>query len=75
MELARYTANCHTISCRGMLILFSYGTPVAAEINNIYYKTTKQWSQTTTKHINSWLKYKVPLEKDQSFFDGLGETP
>jgi hypothetical protein len=39
----------------GVVILFSYNTPVAALIpGNGYVQTSRKFSRTTSKHINSW---------------------
>ena len=41
----------------GAVILFSYSTPVAAMLpSGKYVKTSEWYSQTTTHHINKWLK-------------------
>ena len=41
----------------GAVILFSYSTPVAALLPSGQYVKTSEWySQTTTRHINKWLK-------------------
>ena len=61
-------------------VLFSYSTPVAAhsEQSMSFYKTTKKWSPTTTRHINKWLQAQggpeVVLVADQSWFDTLVEV-
>ena len=53
-------------------ILFSYETPVAAIIDGKAFKTDRQWSRTTSKHINSWLKYYDWVDiKPQEFFNAL----
>jgi hypothetical protein len=40
----------------GNTVLFSYSTPVACHIpGQGFYRTTKQWSRTTSKHINQWI--------------------
>ena len=54
-------------------ILVSYETPVAAKINENYFKTDKKWSKTTSKHINSFFDGCKYEEKPQSFFDNLLE--
>jgi len=50
-------------------VLFSYETPVACRINNVFYKTSKKWSASTSKHIKNWVEDCRVIEKDQSFFD------
>lgn len=40
----------------GTTILFSYRTAVACHIPGLgYYRTTKAYSRTTSKHITQWL--------------------
>jgi hypothetical protein len=41
----------------GTEVLFSYSTPVAALVpGKGWIRTAQQWSSTTTKHINAWLR-------------------
>lgn len=41
----------------GIAVAFSYGVPVAAFIlGRGWFRTTKKWSNTTTRHINKFLK-------------------
>lgn len=53
----------------GTKVLFSYHTPVAAWINGAFFKTSKKWSNTTTRHINSWTH--LATEKPQEYFYNL----
>jgi len=56
----------------GTSVLFSYSTPVACyKINLGYFRTTKKWSQTTTRHINHWLDGREATQTEQVFFDNL----
>ena len=59
----------------GTSVLFSYETPVACSIisltDNGYYRTSKKWSATTTRHINKWLDGVLAKEQPQAYFDGL----
>jgi len=54
-------------------VLFSYNTPVAAYFNGVFYRTSKKWSNTTSKHINKWLAGAngVVEIKPQEFFTSL----
>jgi len=53
-------------------VFFSYKTPVACFIKGKgYFKTRKNFSKTTTKHINKWLIGEKAQEKPQDFFDNL----
>ena len=51
----------------GTTVLFSYETPVACYSNDDgkYYRTNKQWSRTTSKHINKWLESISAVSIDQ----------
>jgi hypothetical protein len=73
MKLQPLGANQTTITTNtGMTILFSYETPVACIVNGKAFKTDKQWSRTTSKHINKWLEcYDWVDIKPQSMFDNL----
>ena len=54
-------------------ILFSYDTPVAAYLydEHQYIRTSKRWSNTTTKHINTWLNDSPCLIVPQDVLDEL----
>jgi hypothetical protein len=78
MKLQPIGSNQTVLHFDGKAVLFSYTTPVACimyvDLPNKAYKTDKQWSRTTSKHINSWLKYYDWIDiKPQSFFDNLIE--
>lgn len=55
----------------GTTIFYSYNTPVVALVSGVWYKTTKKWSNTTSKHINAYLDGIQAQGVDQSFFDNL----
>jgi len=58
-------------------LLFSYRTPVAAQIQGRYYKTGYFWSRTTNKHISLWLSSNgqtEAIEKSQKWFDTLAQS-
>ena len=56
---------------KGVFVLFSYKTPVAAFIpGQGYIRTNHKWSRTTSKHINKWLGA-TATEVDQSVLDTL----
>jgi hypothetical protein len=53
-------------------VFFSYRTPVAAFIPGLgYVKTSKKFSQTTSKHINKWLEGETATEVDQDYINNL----
>ena len=58
MNLNPIKANMTELDTKDLTILFSYKTPVAFvnKETSIFYRTSKKWSQTTTRHINAWLK-------------------
>ena len=53
----------------GTSVLFSYSTPVAALTDNGYYRTSKKWSVTTSRHIDKWLQGAAYKEQPQEFFN------
>lgn len=56
----------------GLVVFFSYDTPVAAfNHNGDYIRTNKKWSVTTSKHINKWLEGRKFELVDQSVLDNL----
>ena len=65
--------NMTELSTPEALILFSYKTPVACRLDKDmnWYKTSKKWSKTTSRHINQWLDGIHASEKPQEFFDNL----
>jgi hypothetical protein len=52
-------------------ILFSYSTPVAACHNGVYYRTSRKYSNTTSKHITRWLDGRPAEQRDPEFFQAL----
>lgn len=76
MNLTPIKANMTELQLAGGLtVLFSYCTPVACKWTNgstyEHFRTEKKWSQTTTRHINSWLGGNCAAFKPQEYFDGL----
>lgn len=80
MNLTPIKANMTELELDGVKVLFSYRTPVAALVREEkaegvswhQYRTEKNWSRTTTRHINAW----NPLGgayglKPQEYFDNL----
>ena len=72
MKLNPIGSNQNEVVLNPLLaVLFSYSTPVSAQVNGKYYRTNKFWSKTTSKHINKWLNNEEAEEKNQEFFDNL----
>ncbi len=74
MKLKKIGSNQTELSNNGLVVLFSYETPVAALLpSGRYIKTGAKYSTTTTKHVNSWLKgvFSEVETVEQSFIDGL----
>lgn len=72
MKLRSIKANMTELHLdNGDAVLFSYETPVAALTAEGAFKTSKKWSVTTTRHINSWGPEYKGGEKPQEFFDNL----
>ncbi len=56
----------------GTEVFFSYNTPVAGYTNEDgFVRTNKQWSVTTSKHINKYLFGANAKEVEQSYMDKL----
>jgi cytochrome b len=52
--IASNQTELHTNS--GAVVLFSYQTPVAAQLaEGGFVRTSTKWSKTTSKHITQWL--------------------
>jgi len=73
MKLNPIAANMNEVKTDGFTILFSYKTPVACvdHSSEWFYRTSKKWSNTTTRHINKWLNGIKAIEKPQEYFDSL----
>ena len=69
MNLLNLGNNMTELTVNNIKVLFSYNTPVACWQNGEFFKTSKKWSSTTSKHINSWVH--LATEKPQDFFDDL----
>jgi cytochrome b len=68
--IASNQTELHTNS--GAVVLFSYQTPVAAQLaEGGFVRTSTKWSKTTSKHINQWLQGAKAREVDQSVLDGI----
>ena len=74
MKLTKLGNNKIELNLDNAQVLVSYETPVAACINNQFFRTSKKWSVTTSKHITQWLEGIKAEERDQSFFDKLLEV-
>lgn len=56
----------------GVVIMFSYNTPVAAQLSGGgFVKTDEYYSRTTSKHINQWLNGIDAESVSQDFIDNL----
>jgi hypothetical protein len=79
MKLTPIAANQTQLEIgKGIVVFFSYGTPVAAFIPGTgYLRSNYKWSRTTSKHINQWLRRMTgtanydATEVDQSVLDTL----
>ena len=76
MKLKNIASNVNEIVAdNGLKIMFSYETPVAGYIENFgFFKTTTNYSVTTTKHINKYLREEL---KDNANFEHetINEVP
>ena len=74
MKLNNFASNQTLIEFKnGTIVLFSYKTPVAAHIPGYgYVRTNHNWSRTTSKHINKWLRGVIGVASvDQSYLDNI----
>lgn len=71
MKIKNVGSNMVELETGELTVLFSYSTPVAAHTPDGWFKTSKKWSPTTSRHINNWLGGKEAFERDQEFFEGL----
>lgn len=56
----------------GVVVFFSYNTPVAAKLENgEYVATEREHSRTTTKHMYKWLRGQFYRTISQEYIDGL----
>jgi len=58
MKLRQIAANQTELTLpSGAVVLFSYETPVAAQLaSGGFVRTEQKWSVTTSRHINKWLQ-------------------
>jgi hypothetical protein len=78
MRIKSLKKNLIEVHTNDYIILVSYQTPVAcrckkSDVYGYHYKTEKKWSNTTTRHVNWWLKELGSDAKNmpQSWFDNL----
>jgi len=70
MNLSQVGANMTELALAdGRKVLFSYATPVASWEDGQFFKTSKKFSTTTTRHINKWTHCAVI--KPQDYFDNF----
>lgn len=55
MKIKQVGSNMTELHKDGIVVLFSYETPVAAYIDGECVRTEEFYSPTTTRHINKWL--------------------
>jgi len=73
MQLRPIANNQNEINTSEVSVLFSYETPVAyldLETDQCF-RTDRNWSQTTTKHINKWLDGRTAALIAQEALDHL----
>lgn len=72
MKLRTLGANRTEIECNGHTVLFSYNTPVAANLaDGGLVRTSQRYSVTTSKHINQWLDGASSREVPQADINAL----
>jgi len=71
MYLRKLGDNETEVSLGTGTVLFSYETPVAANVDGKFYKTDEFFSVTTSRHINKWLNGANAEVVPQSFFREL----
>ena len=73
MNLKPLGSNQTELETDSATILFSYRTPVAAcmKDGSGFVRTDKQWSVTTSRHINKWLDGANARKVPQSVLDAL----
>ena len=73
MKVRNLNANTTEITTDRATILFSYGVPVAAcmEDGSGFIRTATNYSRTTSKHINAWLHGAKAREVPQTELDSL----
>lgn len=57
MNLKKVKANLTELKLNDKIILVSYETPVAYQdrATGVFYRTSKFWSSTTSRHINGFV--------------------
>lgn len=74
MKLHNVGSNQTELRLGNITIFFSYTTPVAAHIpGKGYFRTSRKYSVTTSKHINRWLDGARAETRDPDFFQALAD--
>jgi hypothetical protein len=73
MKFNNLNGNKAEVILGNKTVLFSYKTPVAYYDSDTlkFYKTSKKWSTTTSKHIGQWLNGAFAEEIEQEKLDNL----
>lgn len=66
-----HNGKASVLETSNMKVLFSFETPVAADIDGALFRTSMPWSVNTSKHIREWLQDRPVELKPQTFFDDL----
>jgi hypothetical protein len=74
MQIKPIGPNQTELHTEGKIILFSYETPVAAYFQGKYYRTSRKYSTTTSRHINAWLRDNPAETVDPTYFISMMET-
>jgi hypothetical protein len=56
MNINVFNKNLVAVWMEDLTVLYSYGTPVALIADGLIYVTSTKWSNTTSRHINKWIK-------------------
>lgn len=76
MKLNPIGSNQVEVVIGNKTVLFSYKTPVAYYDGEMarFFKTSKKWSTTTSKHVSQWLNGAYAEAVDQTVLDTLAEN-
>ena len=72
MKLKKIGSNMTELWTDSACVLFSYDTPVAANLwDGGFVRTSTHYSPTTSRHINKWLDGRTAPEVSQAEIDAL----
>lgn len=71
MKIKSIKANMTEVTVAGKRVLVSYETPVAIHVDGKFLVTNTKFSETTSRHIKTWLEGESAESVDQEVIESF----